>query len=194
MPMPSPPTAVICDATSLLIVCPPDRGCGQGVGFRVYVNPNDILKVKLTRTRTRTRTRNHGPCAHTPPHTDAHASARTRTHPRTHAHAHTQALLSSDVNIKLVSKMRKNVKAKINLEELATGLNRHKFSKVSALVYLLSEVTKWLTFENVCPSRRVIFDEFYTHTLTHTLHAHNAHTHTHIPTHTFYILMTLSVL
>jgi signal recognition particle subunit SRP54 len=37
-----------------------------------------------------------------------------------------QALLSSDVNIKLVAKMRKNVKAKINLEELATGLNRRR--------------------------------------------------------------------
>ena len=36
------------------------------------------------------------------------------------------ALLSSDVNIKLVAKMRKNVKAKINLEELATGLNRRR--------------------------------------------------------------------
>jgi len=36
------------------------------------------------------------------------------------------ALLSSDVNIKLVVKMRKNVKAKINLEELATGLNRRR--------------------------------------------------------------------
>ena len=99
------------------------------------MNPKDILKVKLTRTRTRTR--KHRPRAHTPPHTDAHAPARTRPH----AHAHTQALLSSDVNIKLVSKMRKNVKAKINLEELATGLNRHKFSKVSALVCLLCEVT-----------------------------------------------------
>jgi signal recognition particle GTPase len=37
-----------------------------------------------------------------------------------------QALLSSDVNIKLVAKLRKNVKAKINLEELATGLNRRR--------------------------------------------------------------------
>ena len=36
------------------------------------------------------------------------------------------ALLSSDVNIKLVAKLRKNVKAKINLEELATGLNRRR--------------------------------------------------------------------
>mmetsp|Transcript_48811 Transcript_48811/g.116189 ORF Transcript_48811/g.116189 Transcript_48811/m.116189 type:complete len:494 (+) Transcript_48811:54-1535(+) len=36
------------------------------------------------------------------------------------------ALLSSDVNIKLVAKLRKNVKARINLEELATGINRRR--------------------------------------------------------------------
>lgn len=36
------------------------------------------------------------------------------------------ALLAADVNIKLVAKLRKNVKAKINLEDLATGLNRRK--------------------------------------------------------------------
>jgi hypothetical protein len=81
--------------------------------------------------------------------------------------------------------MRKNVKAKINLEELATGLNRHKFSKVSALAYLLSEVI-WMTFENVCPSRRVILmSSIRTHT-------HTLHTHTHTHRSTFYILMILS--
>ncbi len=37
-----------------------------------------------------------------------------------------QALLSADVNVKLVSKLRKNVKGRINLEELATGLNRRR--------------------------------------------------------------------
>ena len=37
-----------------------------------------------------------------------------------------QALLSADVNVKLVQKLRKNVKNKINLEDLATGLNRRK--------------------------------------------------------------------
>ena len=37
-----------------------------------------------------------------------------------------QALLSADVNVKLVQKLRKNVKGKINLEDLATGLNRRK--------------------------------------------------------------------
>jgi len=36
------------------------------------------------------------------------------------------ALLSADVNVKLVQKLRKNVKNKINLEDLATGLNRRK--------------------------------------------------------------------
>lgn len=44
-----------------------------------------------------------------------------------------QALLAADVNIKLVAKLRKNVKAKINLEDLATGLNRRKMiQQVSA--------------------------------------------------------------
>ncbi len=37
-----------------------------------------------------------------------------------------QALLAADVNIRLVANLRKNVKAKINLEELATGHNRRK--------------------------------------------------------------------
>mmetsp|Transcript_45248 Transcript_45248/g.106173 ORF Transcript_45248/g.106173 Transcript_45248/m.106173 type:complete len:494 (-) Transcript_45248:240-1721(-) len=36
------------------------------------------------------------------------------------------ALLASDVNVKLVSKLRKNVKGRINLEDLATGLNRRR--------------------------------------------------------------------
>eukprot|EP00960_Hanusia_phi_P011951 347985-Hanusia_phi.AAC.4 len=36
------------------------------------------------------------------------------------------ALLSSDVNVKLVSSLRKNVKNRINLEDLATGLNRRR--------------------------------------------------------------------
>ena len=37
-----------------------------------------------------------------------------------------QALLAADVNIKLVAKLRKNVKNAINLEDLATGLNRRR--------------------------------------------------------------------
>ena len=40
--------------------------------------------------------------------------------------ARVQALLAADVNIRLVANLRKNVKAKINLEELATGHNRRK--------------------------------------------------------------------
>jgi signal recognition particle subunit SRP54 len=35
-------------------------------------------------------------------------------------------LLAADVNIRLVANLRKNVKAKINLEDLATGHNRRK--------------------------------------------------------------------
>ena len=57
---------------------------------------------------------------------DVCVCARGHDRGRTRAHTHMQALLSSDVNIKLVAKMRKNVKAKINLEELATGLNRRR--------------------------------------------------------------------
>jgi hypothetical protein len=50
-----------------------------------------------------------------------------------------QALLSADVNVKLVQKLRKNVKNKINLEDLATGLNRRKMIQQVMLHFILQK-------------------------------------------------------
>ena len=36
------------------------------------------------------------------------------------------ALLQADINVKLVAALRKNVKGKVNVEELAAGLNKRK--------------------------------------------------------------------
>jgi signal recognition particle subunit SRP54 len=37
-----------------------------------------------------------------------------------------KALLESDVNVKLVQQLRKNIKSTVNLEDLASGLNRRR--------------------------------------------------------------------
>ena len=38
----------------------------------------------------------------------------------------TTALLKSDVNIKVVSQLKKNIKAKVDLEELGSGVNKRR--------------------------------------------------------------------
>jgi signal recognition particle subunit SRP54 len=40
-----------------------------------------------------------------------------------------RALLESDVNVMLVGKLRKSIKEKVGLEEVASGVNRHKLVK-----------------------------------------------------------------
>eukprot|EP00961_Rhodomonas_salina_P043482 584596-Rhodomonas_salina.2 len=61
-----------------------------------------------------------------------------------------QALLASDVNVKLVSKLRKNVKGRINLEDLATGLNRRRMIQQVSCVTPPS-FSPALSFPLFCP-------------------------------------------
>jgi len=45
------------------------------------------------------------------------------------------ALLQSDVNVKIVAKLRNNVKKRVNMEQMADGLNRQRvIEKVCPLV------------------------------------------------------------
>lgn len=57
------------------------------------------------------------------------------------------ALVASDVNVQLVLKLRKNIKAAINLTELAAGLNKRKIiQKVYSYLYSSSNSpfpTRW---------------------------------------------------
>lgn len=50
------------------------------------------------------------------------------------------ALLQSDVNVKIVAKLRNNVKKRVNMEQMAEGLNRQRvIEKVrGTMLFLLS--------------------------------------------------------
>ena len=48
-----------------------------------------------------------------------------------------RALLEADVNIKLVKKLRENVKAVIDFEEMAAGLNKRKMIQTAVFKELV---------------------------------------------------------
>ena len=55
------------------------------------------------------------------------------------------ALLESDVNIKLVKKLRENVRAVIDFEDMAAGLNKRRMIK-SAVFQELVKVSSHMSF------------------------------------------------
>ncbi|CAF1360525.1 unnamed protein product [Rotaria sordida] len=65
-----------------------------------------------------------------------------------------RALLEADVNIRLVKRLRENVKQAINLEEIAVGLNKRQLILqivIRELVRLIDfEVKPWEPVKNKC--------------------------------------------
>lgn len=51
-----------------------------------------------------------------------------------------RALLESDVNVKLVGQLRNNIKSKVNLDDVASGVNRHKLVKKTIIDELVEMV------------------------------------------------------
>jgi signal recognition particle subunit SRP54 len=49
-----------------------------------------------------------------------------------------KALLQSDVNVKLVAGLRNNIKKRINLEEMAAGINKRKVIQAVCSLFLVS--------------------------------------------------------
>jgi signal recognition particle subunit SRP54 len=54
------------------------------------------------------------------------------------------ALLQADVNIKLVANLRNNIKKRVNMEQLASGLNKQRvIDKVGASSQPAADPTEW---------------------------------------------------
>lgn len=62
------------------------------------------------------------------------------------------ALLEADVNIRLVKKLRENVRAVIDFEEMAGGLNKRRMIQ-SAVFKELVKVRCLLTFCSLCTEK-----------------------------------------